>query len=281
MAGLAKLAISFDARRSKQYWQLLKRLHGGSDEAINYIRNTGDDGIWHGTRSDNAPGINQEGLKSAHGVYGQGVYMAPKEDAERYGATLYAPSTLYRLAKPSELRGTKELYPDVQSAGKFHPDGGRRFSPKSEIENFFHKRYQDMENAIKSHEDKQKWAVLDFNYRKSGAGRTVHPNLLSPDKLSEWQRKRVENGLANSSNEYARMIASDNSRKQLVYDALKKYVAPSNAHASELTPEMHKFRNYGTMPYGTKMNQMNQRMLMFANPANTATIPPSILRRDT
>jgi hypothetical protein len=127
MLGLTKLAASFDARRNKQYWQLLKRLHGGNDEAINTIKTTGDSGIYHGTSAQNIPGVLQNGLRPgskdaatmAHGnEYGDGIYLGDRNlalkytdpDAKYFHDKINA-QNLLQLKKPSELRGTKSLYP--------------------------------------------------------------------------------------------------------------------------------------------------------------------------
>ena len=84
--GLAKIAMpSLDAQRSKQYWQLLKRLHGGTDEAVNAIKQTGDVGIYHGTMAKNVPNIQQEGLQvGPFREFGQGVFVGDRKTAEQY-----------------------------------------------------------------------------------------------------------------------------------------------------------------------------------------------------
>jgi GNAT superfamily N-acetyltransferase len=119
ITGLAKLAASFDAQRSKQYWQMLKRLYGGTEEAVNAIRESGDSGIWHGTHDNNIPSILQRGLEPIehpHGqLYGNGQYFGEKQVAERYPRS---GGSLLRLKRPSELLGTKELYPNVQKVMK-------------------------------------------------------------------------------------------------------------------------------------------------------------------
>lgn len=128
--GLAKLAASFDARRSKQYWQMLKRMYGGSDEAIEAIRKSGDSGIYHGTQAENVKPILEQGFQlgreGVHGKrYGSGTYFASKDISDYY--TGRETPGVVRLAKPSELSGTKELYPNPSKVMKFtdEPDAFR------------------------------------------------------------------------------------------------------------------------------------------------------------
>lgn len=127
MYDLTKLAASFDAQRNKQYWQMLKRMYGGSDEAVAAIKETGDTGIYHGTKPENVNPILDQGLLSRKSLgmgmyegqgqkYGEGIYFGSKEMANRYGK--YGDNSLVRLKKPSELAGTKELYPNPSNMMK-------------------------------------------------------------------------------------------------------------------------------------------------------------------
>lgn len=113
MDGLYKEARSLDAQRKKQYWQMMKRMHGGTDEAVAAIKQTGDDGIWHGTFDKYVEGIRNEGLLQGQGEhlrFGEGQHFGPKRIAEEYG------DKLIRFKKPSELQGTDIKYPGIQSA---------------------------------------------------------------------------------------------------------------------------------------------------------------------
>jgi GNAT superfamily N-acetyltransferase len=107
-APMTKEAASFDARRNKQYWQLLKRMYGSNDEAITSIKKSGDPGIYHGTEEGRMPGILENGLEGSLAMYGKGVYVGNRALAEHYAETKRA---IVRLKKPSELRGTTQLYP--------------------------------------------------------------------------------------------------------------------------------------------------------------------------
>lgn len=121
MEGLVKLAMaSFDAQRNKQYWQLLKRLYGGSDEAVQSLQNTRDPGIYHGTKAENVPSILRSGMKSTghhpHGqLYGEGHYFGERALAERYPKSN---GELVRLKRPSELSGSRTLYPRPEKVMK-------------------------------------------------------------------------------------------------------------------------------------------------------------------
>lgn len=140
---------------------MLKRLHGGTEEAVRAIKETGDSGIYHGTRESKLYDITQEGLKAGpFREFGKGVFFGTKEIAERYGKpdlfsssgnpltalvdnknVIDSPSTiskylknhpgvtydkgaLVRLKKPSELEG-KINYPDPQSLKVFGVKKGK------------------------------------------------------------------------------------------------------------------------------------------------------------
>ena len=139
-----KIAASFDARRKKQYWQLLKRLHGGSDDAVKTIKKTKDTGIYHGTESlDKVLG---EGLKPGNkNMYGKGVYFGDKDLASQYG------SDVVRLKKPSELEGTKHLYPKADKAGR---NLNTKVNPRNASDLTNHTRTYGIESAKKKFPEK-------------------------------------------------------------------------------------------------------------------------------
>jgi hypothetical protein len=145
MPGLTKLATSFDARRNKQYWQLLKRLYGGNDEAIEAIGKTQDPGIYHGTKSHNMPDVLENGLlfegrenSGRNGMNNElfddfgkgGIFFGDKPLAKRYTSfkdgKYVGEEGMVRLVLPSELRGTKVLYPNVSTAQKTALTGNSR-----------------------------------------------------------------------------------------------------------------------------------------------------------
>lgn len=85
LEGLYKEARSLDAQRKKQYWQMMKRLHGGNDEAVEAIRKSGDDGIWHGTREELIDSIDENGLQvGPFREFGKGTFFGDKQTANYY-----------------------------------------------------------------------------------------------------------------------------------------------------------------------------------------------------
>jgi hypothetical protein len=147
---LIKIATSFDARRSKQYWQLLKRMHGGNDEAIAAIKATGDHHIYHGTAKKNIPSILENGLRNeantANGNnYGPGVYLGNRERGEHYAGK----GGLLRLALPSELKGTKELYPNPSNTMKFNDAdaGGKALASNLALGSFMAKWFPKLDTV--------------------------------------------------------------------------------------------------------------------------------------
>lgn len=142
---IEKYAKSYDAMRKKQYWQLLKRLHGGSDDAVKTIRKTKDTGIYHGTESLDK--VLEEGLKPGNrNMYGKGVYFGDKDLASQYG------SDVVRLKKPSELEGTKHLYPKTDKAGRnLHT----KVNPRNASDLTNHTRTYGIESAKKKFPEKE------------------------------------------------------------------------------------------------------------------------------
>lgn len=114
---IEKKAASYDARRKKQYQQLLKRMYGGNEGMMEALRqNGGDVGIYHGT--PNLDAVLKNGLNRSVGsgttstAYGKGVYFGDRDIANLYGKN----GGVVRLKKPSELKGTKTLYPKTTKA---------------------------------------------------------------------------------------------------------------------------------------------------------------------
>ena len=173
MLYMEKLGMaSYDAIRKKQYWQLLKRLYGGGENAVKTLTETHDPGIYHGTREAIADKILKHGLKPGRfREFGKGTFFGDIDIANIYGkpkifqigedATTpidrhvhdvkfnkmtgsmnqeeladflernpkyYADhGALLRIKMPSELTGTKQLYPDLNKAMVFDIKEGQGF----------------------------------------------------------------------------------------------------------------------------------------------------------
>lgn len=111
---IEKIAKSYDARRKKQYWQMLKKMYGDSDKAIFEISKRKDPNIYHGTTRSAVKKIMSGGLQTGRrNQFGNGAYFGPKEVAGVYSrAPLFGKQiNAVRMKRPSELKGTKTLYP--------------------------------------------------------------------------------------------------------------------------------------------------------------------------
>lgn len=70
----------------KAYWQMLKRLYGGTNSTVNKLKKSRDFGIYHGTSDMAKKNILTEGLKSNKATErGTGVFFGSKETANEYG----------------------------------------------------------------------------------------------------------------------------------------------------------------------------------------------------
>lgn len=144
---LEKIAASLDAERKKQYWQLLKRLHGGTDLTMNSILKNRDIGIYHGTSGSAIENILREGIRPADNAhYGAGAYMgsyrAAKDSAvvKTWNPELDTVNNFarpqIRLKTPSEMRELKERYPDVQNVHGRDIDNNDHFTEHFKSINF-------------------------------------------------------------------------------------------------------------------------------------------------
>jgi GNAT superfamily N-acetyltransferase len=249
---LAKQAASFDARRGKQYWQLLKRLHGGNDEAVEAIKETRDPGIYHGTESENVPSIMSNGFVSGHRqAYGTGTYFGTKNIASEYGEghSGNKEKALLRLALPSELKGTKHLYPNSSSVHTYAPENSQSmwgYNFDSMVHNYTNK----LPELDKAHEanDKHNYLVVadaleKFKDRKRVKGLDTHPkmNLFN---FVDWQENRVKKGLANPNATYAKLFQNLQDAREKSWNMNNLLRSGSNA------PEHHQLSNYGKWPNG-------------------------------
>jgi hypothetical protein len=101
---------SINALRKKQYWQILKRMYGGTDEAVNAIKSSKDVGVYHGSKAKAEDLINSKILPATErNVFGKGAYLGSRESASKY---IGEGGSLTRLKRPSELKG-KEVYPKI------------------------------------------------------------------------------------------------------------------------------------------------------------------------
>lgn len=125
-----KLARSYDAKRKKQYRHMLKRMYGSDEEMIEAIRKSGDPNIYHGTPELGAKkSMLTEGAKvdkNTADAFGKGTYFADKDRALHYtrngpGADT-TPDGLIRFKRPSELKGTKVTYGNINDYKKVTPD---------------------------------------------------------------------------------------------------------------------------------------------------------------
>ena len=124
MEELEKIAVSLQARNNKNYWGILKRLHGGSDRAIEAIQeNKLNMYAMHGTSAPAARSIMKDGLKPGHRTsYGDGVYLGDKSTIGLY--TAKKPGVV-RLKTPSEATRDKVLLPKKETFKKFEIDDMR------------------------------------------------------------------------------------------------------------------------------------------------------------
>jgi hypothetical protein len=81
------LKIAGNPKR-KRYWQMLKRLHGGTEQTMKSLGKSRDFGIYHGTEKESVPKILKKGLlKSEHDPsisHIKGVFFGDKPIADNF-----------------------------------------------------------------------------------------------------------------------------------------------------------------------------------------------------
>jgi hypothetical protein len=117
-----KQARSYDSKRKKQYRKMLEKMYGSNENLIKEVKSNGHN-IYHGTKPSNVKNISRNGLVSnkitpsgeeASKVWGKGIYFGPKQTAKTYAEKSLFGKDSVRLKTPSELKGTKALYPKGQ-----------------------------------------------------------------------------------------------------------------------------------------------------------------------
>lgn len=207
---LEKTAASFDARRNKQYWQMLKRMYGGTDEAVAAIKESGDTGIWHGTRAELIDKIEQEGLKvGPFREFGKGTFFGDKrtagyysDDQVRSSSTGALMGSIYEdgrsIHNPDEMIAWVKANPN-QDKYKLSEGSLLRLAKPSELRGT-DTLYPKVENlkvfGVKEHNDLKKVAPSQTHYmaeHDDGIQRVLRPTLSKIKNGSpEGKRKELE-----------------------------------------------------------------------------------------
>ena len=145
---IEKYAKSYDAKRKKQYWQMLKKIHGGNDEAIKAmikkdIRDdfSGAEHIKNMLIEPNVKALNRpKKYSDKFSVFAAKSESAPSLDGRDA-----------RLKTPSELWGSKTLYPKTT---KFSQTGELNINPRAMDEMTRDVKYRGASNAWSKYKGK-------------------------------------------------------------------------------------------------------------------------------
>lgn len=238
---IEKIAKSYDARRKKQYQQILKRLYGGNENMMEELSKSRDFNIYHGTRKDMMDSISKDGLNAGpYREFGKGVFFGDKKTSGYYSKPElmsggipvnhvgFNPETAskeeinkilkeypdykiskgerVRIARPSELKGTKTLYPDVNKAMVFDIDKDKGFRSvgthlEYQMDIPYRKRKKLLAEAKKlPYEEKYK-KVKELGeevYGRKGLKLEKHmemykkyPEFIDDDYVNDMHRKKV------------------------------------------------------------------------------------------
>lgn len=198
-----KLARSYDAKRKKQYRHMLKRMYGGDEEMIEAIRKSGDPNIYHGTSElDAKKSILTEGAKAdknTANAFGKGTYFADKDRALHYtrngpGADT-TPDGLVRFKRPSELKGTKVTYGDINDYKKVTPDkveskleSNLRRSMNGASDEAISNKKQQILNNVKNKNKLEAYGNMPI--KNSKTGEIKNKNLIT-DYMGDGQKHQL------------------------------------------------------------------------------------------
>lgn len=131
---IEKVARSIKSLRNKRYWQMLKRLHGGTNPTVKVLQKTHDTGIYHGTTAKASKNILKTKLRPSEQIPGTGAYFGDMPLIKKYyykAPRSVAPpgDTLLRIKKPSELTGN-QLYPNVTNVRRTNTSLDKNFDFK-------------------------------------------------------------------------------------------------------------------------------------------------------
>jgi len=103
----------------KRYWQMLKRLYGGTDSTMENLKKTKDFGIYHGTRKKYIDNIMKDGLKTSSPIErGTGVFFGSKDIARHYGKRKFLDSENIKGLKSvtsTNFGGAKKIITDIKN----------------------------------------------------------------------------------------------------------------------------------------------------------------------
>jgi hypothetical protein len=120
---LEKEAKSLESLNKKRYWQMLKRLYGGTDEAVSALKKTRDIGMYHATDKKNIKDIIRTSLRPSSSIFGEGAYFGTSDLVSNHYLgksdnvnVLRRGEGLIRVKKPSEMGRAK--YPRMSKVKK-------------------------------------------------------------------------------------------------------------------------------------------------------------------
>jgi len=127
-----KKAASFDAQRNKQYWQLLKRLYGGTKGAVENLNKTKDFNIYHGTMEPLLGDIANQGLNSGgYREFGKGLFFGDKQTAGYYSRPKVVDASRYE----DFIKNHKKTPISYGSVNGFYPENASEDQVRDFIKN--------------------------------------------------------------------------------------------------------------------------------------------------
>lgn len=201
---LEKVSASLQAKNNKTYWQMLKRLYGGGEEALQSMSKSRDYGIYHGTKSqESLDSIVSEGLKvvdDGRHAYGKGAYVGSRVNASRYGRNLAS------IKLPSEMTTAKLKYPPIAEVNKV-----------TEVKPYILKK--DLTN-----DDHKLLSAAAYRYENVLTGRTKPvPDRLINRYESKWGTAGSSHSAGDTAREYNLALA-DGYDKPYLLGHLRVYI---------------------------------------------------------
>lgn len=262
---IEKIARSDDAKRKKQYKQMLKRLYGGNEGMVESIRESRDPNIYHGGRSSEMNSIAEKGLNAGpYREFGKGVFFGDNKTSRYYSANKlvdnngiesiyggfdaataspqevksfiaghpdykFSKGERVRMARPSELKGTKQFYPNPNKSMVFDIDDrgfssvGNHLSNQKQIS--WKKKKQLIEEAKgvpfqqKVDEIKDMAKNLGYDPKNRVESYKSNPDWIDADYVQDKHTVSVNNRFKpNNKKEFNQMKYYGQSREGRLFD---------------------------------------------------------------
>lgn len=212
---------------NKRYWQMLKRLHGGTESTMKELSKSKDFGIYHGTAKKSLDNIMKEGLTPSLAGFGKGSFLGSKDVAKGY--SMNDTRALLRLKYPNELK-KGENYPSINNFvtnQKNIPKNVKTYKDKNlyktyGIQNSGDKTYATSVGVMRSKKNIPSKFIKEIPLEKPKSGEwKLGNNSVGMNKINSINKGQ---NLISSTIQQAKLAEDLKTAKTLADDLIKKHL---------------------------------------------------------